>query len=1002
MDGLRRQIMRCNKVRLAVFSFATALATVTVRTPALAEQGGLPDRQQVFSIPPGDLRTALSQFSRMTGIQVIVSPDSVAGRHTNGVTGTYRAREALMLMLGGTQLTPSINGGIVALRTGPDVLPARDTDRHAALDRPNGITANAGENIVVSGYRASLRAAQDYKRNAVGMEDDILAQDIASFPDLNLAESLQRIPGITINRDSGEGRQITLRGLGPDFTRTQLNGMEVLSNTASGMDNRGGVSRTRAFDFSLFASELFNRVSVQKSYAADQDEGGIAGTVQLYTAKPFDYPGSKFVVSAQGQNNTNTSGVTPRVVAMASDRWGDFGALASIAYSEIHSNEYGYRNWGWNKVQYKPGNIGPDISPETAALLEGGTIYAPQAESPSTWWTDRKRLGATAALQYHHDRFKADIDLLYGRLSDHRDDYAIAAAGSNALTGTPIGGTQVIQSATIVGNTLEAANYTGVDQRSEHHIIDNHTDFYQAVGNFSWQATNHLKFTALGGYEESDFRQPVFDKVFMEAKNHAFGFNNLSVEPYNIYGFDLKNPDAWQLQRLDTQENSITSRYANGKLNGIYKLDQHSSFEVGGEYKDFTNGGYQYNNKVFHNIPTDTIIPDNLKETIRRSSQIDYIVGKVNGVFDYIGDPRNLNAKYLMAGTDYQVEEKTWATYAQYDLDTEVFGMRLRANAGVRYYNTDLISTGHVVTTTNGVSQLTPIVATVSRHSVLPAANMALSVTRSLLFRASVNQNVNRPALADLAAAGTLTTRPNGGTVTFGNPYLKPYKATSVEGGFEYYMQNKGFASFSFFYKDMQSFTTTQNVQIPYSQTGLPMSLLVQGEDANTIFDVSKPVNGPGADIKGVEIAFQHDFDFLPGFLRHFGINMNGTWFDGHQVAIINGVNHRIPLLNLSKWAANATLYYDTDKWGARISTAYRSRYLTSTGSNGNVGDGIRATNNVDAQAHYNVTPHVRAVISAINITNQPIEQFADLTANRTEAYTTNGRNFTFGVTADF
>src|SRR6201999_3826038 len=103
------------------------------------------------------------------------------------------------------------------------------------------------------------------------------------------AESLQRVPGITINRDTGEGRQITLRGLGPDFTRTQLNGMEVLTNTASGMDNRGAVSRSRSFDYSMFASELFDKVTVDKSFSADQDEGGIGGTVQLETAKPFDY-----------------------------------------------------------------------------------------------------------------------------------------------------------------------------------------------------------------------------------------------------------------------------------------------------------------------------------------------------------------------------------------------------------------------------------------------------------------------------------------------------------------------------------------------------------------------------------------------------------------------------------------------------------------------------------------------------------------------------------------
>ncbi|WP_298688631.1 TonB-dependent receptor [uncultured Sphingomonas sp.] len=996
---------------LCTISFAAALAAGTGMAPAAAQAPSTAfAREQAFAIPVGDLRDGISAFSRATGVQLVIAPAAAEGKRTGGVTGTHSVRDALALLLRGTGLQPSIDGAVAVLRPGP--IPRRRApveqaaaaaEASAGIGPASGETPGVPDEIVVSGYRESLRLAEDYKRNAVGSEDDILAQDIASFPDLNLAESLQRIPGVTITRDSGEGRQITLRGLGPDFTRTQLNGMEVLGNTASGMDNRGGVSRTRAFDFSLFASELFNRVSVQKSYAADQDEGGIAGTVQLYTAKPFDYPGAKFVVSAQGQTNTNTSGVTPRVVALASDRWGDVGALVSVAYSQIKSNEYGYRNWGWGQVKYNPANVGPNIDPKTAALLESGTIYAPQAESPSTWTTDRRRLGVTTALQYHPgSNFKLDLDGLYGRLWDRRDDYAIAAAGTNALTGSPIGGTQVIQSATIVGNTLEAASYTGVDQRSEQHIIENHTDFYQGVANASWQPTDRLKVSALGGYEQSNFRQPVFDKVFLESKNHAFSFNNLPNEPVNSYGFDLTDPDQWNLQRLDTQENAITTQYANGKINADYKLSGSSHIEVGGEYKHFINSAYTYNNKVFHNIPADTAIPDSLKQVIGADTQIPYIVGNVDGVYSYIGDPRDLSAKYLTAGSDYRVDEETWSGYAQYDLDTYIFGMRFRANAGVRYYSTDLISSGHLATTVNAATVLDPVAVKSNSHGWLPAANIALSLTHDLLLRVSANRNVNRPALADLAAAGTLTTRPNGGSVSFGNPFLKPYKATSVEGSLEYYMDRAGFASLGFFYKHMDSFTTTTTKEEPYSQTGLPLSLLIQGEDANTIFDVSQPINGPGADIKGVEAAIQHDFTFLPGVLRHFGISANGTWFDGHQSAIINGVTYRIPLFNLSKWAANATLYYDTDRWGARISTAYRSRYLTSAGSGGNVGDGIRATNNVDAQAHYNLTPRLRVVVDAINITNQAIEQFADLAANRTEVYTTSGRTFTFGVTAEF
>jgi len=976
------------------------------------------ERRMNFEIAATDLRGGISAFSQATGVQVLVAPAIVQGRHTIGVNGTHSVREALEMLLQGTGLAATIHGGIVVLKPGA-VAPARAPRIHhdkvdavaAVASAP--VQAGQGEqatpaDIVVSGYRESLRGAQDLKRRAVGSEDDILAQDIAAFPDLNLAESLQRVPGITITRDSGEGRQIALRGLGADFTRTQLNGMEVLGNTASGMDNRGGVSRSRSFDYSLFASELFNRVTVEKSYSAAQDEGGIAGTVNLTTAKPFDYPGAKFVVSAKGQTNTNTSGVTPRVVGLISDHWGDFGALVSVAYSEIKNNEYGYRNWGWGKVTYGAANIGPNIDAATANLLKSGTIFAPQAESPSSWYTDRKRFGVTSSLQYHPgDRFKIDVDGLYGRLWDYRDDYAIASAGTNALTGATVNGGQVIQSAVIDGNTLRAASYTGIDERSEHHIVENHTDFYQGVVHASWKATDRLTITALGGYEESDFGQPVFDKVFMEAKNMAFSFDTRPTIPVNTYGIDLTNPANWALQRLDVQENAITSKYANGKLAAAYKINDALTFQAGGDFKHFSNSGYTWVNKVFHNVPADVAIPDNLKQVIAVDSLIPYIVGNVDGVYAYIGDPRNLTAANLQAGSDFGVDEKTWSGFAQFDLDTELGGMRLRANAGLRYYSTDLVSTGHLTASVNGVNTLVPRVIDTNSHGWLPTANLALDVAKDVVVRLSASRNVNRPQLGDLQAAGSVTTRPNGGSVSFGNPYLKPYMATSIEGSFEYYMDRTGFASIGFFYKHMDSFISPSTTSIPYSETGLPLSLLIQGETGDTKFDVTLPVNGPGADIKGIEVAFQHDFTFLPGPLKHLGAVVNGTWFDGHQSYLFPGTATPVvrgPLPNLSKWAANATLYYENKLWGVRVSDAYRSQYLTSGGTFANVGDGIKGTNNVDFQAHFNITPKIHLIAEGINITNEPIQQAADLIggSDRAEVYTTSGRTFTFGVTAEF
>ncbi|MGK6319646.1 TonB-dependent receptor [Sphingomonas sp. DT-204] len=984
---------------------------ITLAMPALAQARSADvamGAQMRFDIGASDLRSAISQFSQVTGLQVVVAPDAVAGRRTGGVRGALTARAALDRLLRGTNLTASLSGGVVVLtparavaapRRIARVVGAAPAVRTAPPAEPEAVQAADEPEIVVTGYRESLTAAQDLKRKAVGAEDDIVASDIAAFPDLNLAEALQRIPGVTITRDTGEGRQITLRGLGPDFTRTQLNGMEVMGNTASGMDNRGAVSRSRSFDYSLFASELFNRVAVQKSFAAEQDEGGIAGTVQLYSAKPFDYDGTKFVVSAKGQTNTNTSGVTPRIVGLASTRSGDFGALVSVAYSRIKNNEYGYRNWGWGLTKYGAANIGPEIDAATRDKLLAG-VFQPTAQSPSTWYTDRRRLGITSSVQYHPgDNFKLDVDLLYGRLWDHRDDYAIASAGSNALTGATVNGAQVIHSAVIDDtNTLRAASFTGIDQRSEHHIVENHTDFYQAVANLSWKVSERLTIDALAGYEESDFAQPVFDKVFMEAKNMAFSYDTRPRIPVNTYGVDLTDPDLWTVQRLDVQENAITNRYSNGKLSATYDLGDGLIFKAGGAYKHFTNSGYTWANKVFHNVPANIVLPNGMKQLVGPDTLIQYVVGNVDAVYDYVGDSRDLTSANLQAGSDYRVDEKTWNGFAQLALDADLGEMRLRANAGVRYYSTDLNSSGHLATGAGFV----PVSIDTNSHGWLPAANVALDVTRNLVVRVSASRNVNRPALGDLAAAGSITTRPNGGSLSLGNPFLRPYKATSLEGSVEWYMDRTGFASIGVFYKKMDSFISPTTTTIPYGLTGLPLSLLIQGQDANTPYDVSQPINGPGADIKGIEVAFQHDFTFLPAPFDHLGVVANGTWFDGHQQAKVGTTFVRLPLFNLSKWAANATLYYEDKDWGVRVSDAYRSKYYTGVGTIGNVGDYIAATHNIDFQAHFNLTPGIRLIAEGINLTNEPIEQFAGGEIARRVVYTTSGRTFTFGVSAEF
>jgi iron complex outermembrane receptor protein len=188
------------------------------------------------------------------------------------------------------------------------------------------------EEIVVTGFRASLAQGLDIKRNEVGAVDAIVAEDIADMPDANLAESIQRIPGVAITREAGEGRQISVRGLSPDFTRIRINGMEAIT-TGGGTDATGGTNRGRAFDFNTFASDLFNSITVRKTSSAETEEGSLGATVELRTARPLDYgDGLTMAFSGQGNYNDLSENIDPRGAFLLSNNWGDVGLLFSLAW----------------------------------------------------------------------------------------------------------------------------------------------------------------------------------------------------------------------------------------------------------------------------------------------------------------------------------------------------------------------------------------------------------------------------------------------------------------------------------------------------------------------------------------------------------------------------------------------------------------------------------------------------------------------------------------------
>ncbi|MET1112294.1 MAG: TonB-dependent receptor [Allosphingosinicella sp.] len=314
-------------------------------------------------------------------------------------------------------------------------------------------TAPAGEEeIVITGFRASLQNALSQKRRSNQIIDSITAEDIADFPDANLAESIQRLPGVSIDRDNGEGRSITVRGLGGDFQSTRLNGADALA-VAGGNQSDAGANRSRGFDFNTFASELFSNITVTKTTSAANDEGSLGAIIDLTTGRPLNFKVDRFAVGAEAEYRENGSSWNPRLTGLVSKRFGDnFGILGSIAYQKqsqqidsyrrsIGAFEYTYRNSQHNGktppvfgfAQPAGAGTGPTFGSDPAAYaLITPTTIIPTLPSINRQDLDYERLGATLTAQWKPtDRTEIVLDGVYSRYEQDSVTNSLTTIGLN-------------------------------------------------------------------------------------------------------------------------------------------------------------------------------------------------------------------------------------------------------------------------------------------------------------------------------------------------------------------------------------------------------------------------------------------------------------------------------------------------------------------------------------------------------------------------------------------
>jgi iron complex outermembrane receptor protein len=916
-------------------------------------------------------------------------------------------------------LTLALAGAVHAQTPEPETSPDDDT--------------TVVDEIVVTGFRASLQSAVNAKRRESGVVDVIKAEDIADFPDLNLAESLQRIPGVTITRSNGEGRNISVRGLGAEYTRVRVNGMEAIATTG-GTVNSGGTNRTRGFDFNMFASELFNSLTVRKSASADVEEGSLGATVDLQTARPFDYREPTLVFGAQASYNDLARDVQPRFTLLASRTWmdGKFGALFSAAYEKRHILEEGANITRWSHG----GSNGATGGFNAASTIQGYTVaqingtlanpglYHPRIPGYVQYDHNTERLGLTGALQFKpDDKSTLTLDVLYSDVKSTRDEQQLQAIGlsrTNA-TGRP---ETIIRSGVVEGRNIVAGVFDNVDVRTQsaHDELETRFQQYTLTGNRNW--TERFRTGFIAGYSRSEFENPISTIVtFDRANTNGFSYDFRSRLPNINFNFDLTNPANWSMingtSEVRIRPNAVTNTFTTAKAYGEFDANEHVTLKGGLDYRRFTfNSTGQTRSsetvvqtltaaqladvsKVFSGFGRNLGLPGGVA-TSWLAPDLEKFIATYN-IYSNTGIYAISDQTTQARGQNVAVAENDLGAYVQADFRFDALGLPWRGDAGVRYVLTEQYSNGYAAV--GNAIQL--VSARRDYDLVLPSANLAVDLTDTVVARLSAAQTISRPSISSLTPGGDINVQGTNRNFSSGNPNIIPTKSDNVDFSLEWYPDSDSLFAIGIFYKKINSFVQTLTQPLPFTQLGLPASVLT-GTAATTtdIFQVSQPLNSPGGTLTGFELNAQKRLDFLPGWMENFGIQANYTFVDS-KITYLTSTAAGAPtidetLVGLSKNAANFTLYYETEKFSVRGSAAYRQGYLTQVpGADGNSVHGTNETLNFDAQASYQITPQLKASVEGINLTDEFNDQYVDA-SNRLNVYSHTGRQFFVGLRYTF
>ncbi|WP_068876808.1 MULTISPECIES: TonB-dependent receptor [unclassified Phenylobacterium] len=906
---------------------------------------------------------------------------------------------------------------------------------HAAFAQTEA-AADAVDEVVVTGVRAALRSAAEQKRTAEQVIDSVTAEDIGKFPTTNVAESAQRITGVQITRTRGEGTGASIRGLPTDFTRVQLNDSTLSSATVDLRGGGGGGNITRAFDFRLLPTEFVSTLEVTKSPTADMQEGGLSGVINVRTVRPFDLSGFKLVGSAFGVQNSNSGKETFRVSGLVSDIFldGRLGVLLAGGYNKEKPETHGINNVGWtnqpeatNRVDYNGDgdlldvfNISTQSRTEIARENRSRLAFAGVAEYK-----------AAEALTLSVEGFYSKFDVLVESLENLNlppTSTGAVITPTQLLTIPGVDASQLAfgephaivlgQSATDVrandrvndsvsrtGYVKVGAEYEGEDWRGAVSLA--HSDSRQVGNNLNLAQTARFGVTtsclpteticgiAIAPGSQTAYLDP--NQGIVASLNGAY--KRKTSDRVDELRADLSREfDAFLLTRVSagavvsrrkTNADGRTLVVQAAQLAPLAGLSRSTVNPNGFNLSQFTqlvqagNGSFLGTYNGDQPFPTQWVASDTLKliETLGLE-RLAAVPGAVQ---------ENLN-------TVIDVKEEIAAFYVQANFATE--DDRVSGNFGVRVVRTELSSRGvspdltgiRVLVDAGGTTTVPPAAPIAARNTyteVLPSANVRLELTDDLQLRVAASRTMARPALVQLSPSTTINCFGGTCNLTANNPDLKPFISNNFDASVEWYPDPDTSVTVAVFAKDLQTLVRPQQdiVQLPVTFfTASTNTTEVRQTNVNR----TRPTNQKGVTLKGFEIGYQQVFTFLPGLLENLGLQANYTFISNSDSNVLTAA---------SKHNFNVSAFYETEKFGARLSYTWRDKFVSSGLPDGNNGLGIVTQSRGDLSVNltYNFDHRISIVAEGVNMLDDVDKTRTNL-GNLPQDYFDPGRQLLLGV----